>query len=369
MSQHNMSKTSNPLVKSEHDSNLDLLGINGPPGHENKRGVFDFSTAEWRPLVPTDGVTLSTGHSYIAYDPDSPSVAFIDAYMRNLFPDEIERERVWSMMAATLQGRQDGNTFKHLYGDGGNGKTTLVQLLMSAMGQYAQRFSPEVFDSIIFDDEATSDGWASQRLGRLRGTRLITIELYNDSGSDMDQLYHIIESCPTQPFRARLLFRTDTMIVPQFTVLTIGQESAITLPVEQFHASRNFRDPGSASGPYADRKMRDKLQPLVDVFLGMLINRRVCDLEREQAEREEAEIRQKIAEEMDAVEDEHAAILAEMRCDEPDCDGEDAEPDTEPEYNIPQQDILDDAPIQEPIKEHTATESSGIGSWLRSWIQ
>lgn len=108
------------------DTNTNLIGFNN--------GVYDMSTGVFRNGKPEDYVSLSTGYDFTTFG-NTENDTFICNFLEQLFPD--------AMMRQYMLGAFDMNCKNHiiLVGSGSNGKSTLVNLFRSAIGQqYWKKF-------------------------------------------------------------------------------------------------------------------------------------------------------------------------------------------------------------------------------------
>lgn len=122
----------NPQFKDVLDSNKDLLGFDN--------GVYDLSTHEFRSAVNSDYVSMSVGYNYAMISEQSPERQALDTLICQILPDPEIREYTLQTMASCLDGHiRDQNFYMWAgkRGSGSNGKSTLVSLLMKALGDYA----------------------------------------------------------------------------------------------------------------------------------------------------------------------------------------------------------------------------------------
>jgi P4 family phage/plasmid primase-like protien len=112
------------------DENKNLIGFNN--------GVFDTMTMEFRQGQPEDYVSFSTK---IDYDDTKPYTAYecwseIDKFMREVLPDQTVRNYFVRHLSTCLSGGNEAQKFHILTGSGSNGKSMLMNLMSTAMGDY-----------------------------------------------------------------------------------------------------------------------------------------------------------------------------------------------------------------------------------------
>ena len=111
------------------DSQVDLLGFDN--------GVMDLAAHAFRPGRRADFITRSTGY---AYQPSSPAAkAAVETAFEQIYPVEEERDIVQRFCGYALSGRTDQKYFMALTDRrrGDNGKSTVLGLIMAALGDYA----------------------------------------------------------------------------------------------------------------------------------------------------------------------------------------------------------------------------------------
>ena len=100
------------------------------------------------PGVAEDYVSLCVGQkgplgpiNYVPYDASDPIYLEIMDFFTKLFPAEDLRDYVLTLMAGCLEGANKEQCFYLMTGSGGNGKSKLVELMCSVMGQYSGSLS------------------------------------------------------------------------------------------------------------------------------------------------------------------------------------------------------------------------------------
>ena len=85
------------------DDNKDLIGF--------ENGVFDLKNDCFRPGLPDDKLTLSTGYDYVEYDKDSEEVKEAEEYFRQVQLDPEMRKYVMLLLASFLDGHNKNQKF------------------------------------------------------------------------------------------------------------------------------------------------------------------------------------------------------------------------------------------------------------------
>jgi phage/plasmid-associated DNA primase len=109
------------------DKNRNLLAF-----HDK---VYDFTTSEYRPIEPTDYISITTG--YEAPSLNTPVHPILERFLNSLFENQGKLEYLLKVLAYSLWGENKFQEFYMLQGDnGGNGKSLLMLVLMFSVGKY-----------------------------------------------------------------------------------------------------------------------------------------------------------------------------------------------------------------------------------------
>lgn len=111
------------------DSNPHLIAFDN--------GVYDFSKCIFRDGRPTDYITYSTHIEYVEYDSHNPYIKEVEAFISKIFTNYDLKEYVMKQVASFLNGANDNQDFNIWTGTGANGKTTFVEFLAHALGDYS----------------------------------------------------------------------------------------------------------------------------------------------------------------------------------------------------------------------------------------
>jgi P4 family phage/plasmid primase-like protien len=149
-----------PVRPDELDSDPWLLNTAG--------GTVDLRTGEVRGHDRDD---LITKLAPVEYDPEAEAPAW-EAFLGRILPDEAVREFVRRMAGYSLSGSVREHVLPILYGSGANGKSTFINTLMSAMGDYASQTAPDLL--------LAKQGSHPTELADLFGTRMAAAIEVND---------------------------------------------------------------------------------------------------------------------------------------------------------------------------------------------
>lgn len=143
------------------DANPYLLGF--------KNGIYDFETCNFRNGDKKDYITLSTGYDYIEYDDTNEEVQEIYTFLKQIIPNEKVLQYLLKILGRSLLGINDEKFYIFTGLSGANGKSTLINFLEYALGDY--NTSADV--SLLTNPRAISSS-ASPDVIRLKGKRQVT---------------------------------------------------------------------------------------------------------------------------------------------------------------------------------------------------
>lgn len=115
-------------------------------------GTLDLRTGELRDHDPKDLITKRTG---AAYDAGAAGAAF-EAFLAKVQPDPAMRDYLARLLGHALEGRVTTHVLPIFFGEGGNGKGTLISAVLAALGDYADAADPDLLTAKTFDAHPTS---------------------------------------------------------------------------------------------------------------------------------------------------------------------------------------------------------------------
>jgi putative DNA primase/helicase len=143
-------------------------------------GTVDIRTGKLRAPDPADRLTHCTGH---AYDPNAPCPTW-ESFLSQALPDESIRDWFHRFLGSSLTGDVREEVLMLCIGVGGSGKSTALNAVMHAMGDYSVAASPALLSKASFKRDANEHTAA---MIPLIGRRLVALnevakgEVYNDA--------------------------------------------------------------------------------------------------------------------------------------------------------------------------------------------
>jgi P4 family phage/plasmid primase-like protien len=136
-------------------------------------GVFDTLTFEFRDGKPEDYISFCTN---LEYHPDRPHDSYpcwaeLNKFLNDVLPDPDVREYFLSYLATSLSGNNEAQKFHILTGSGSNGKSMLMNLTSTAMGDYACKAPIS-----LLTQARNKSAAAAPELVRMKGRRFVTMQ-------------------------------------------------------------------------------------------------------------------------------------------------------------------------------------------------
>lgn len=129
-----------------------------------RNGVVDLRTGELRDHNPA---LLLTKITTASYDPGARGPAF-GKFLKDIQPGKDMRLFIRRLLGLSLEGKVTAHILPIFWGDGANGKSTLVDAVMCALGDYADAGDPDLLRARTFDAHPTG-------VADLHGRRLVVI--------------------------------------------------------------------------------------------------------------------------------------------------------------------------------------------------
>jgi putative DNA primase/helicase len=116
-----------------------------------RNGVVDLRTGE---RLEHDPALLLTKMAGAPYEPDAEGAVFAK-FLERIQPDEDMRLFIRRLLGLSLEGKVTAHILPIFYGDGANGKSTLTDAVMNALGDYADAADPDLLRARTFDAHPT----------------------------------------------------------------------------------------------------------------------------------------------------------------------------------------------------------------------
>jgi len=267
------------------DANPKLLCFNN--------GIIDFDLKSFRKGKPDDYISKSTKISYVKLDISKHKTIIdeINDFMCKLFPEPDLRDYMWQHLASALIGENNDQTFNIYNGNGSNGKSKLVELMSTCLGDYKA-----TVPITLITAKRNSIGSTSSEVVQLKGVRYAVMQ----EPSKGDRLNEGImkEITGGDPLQGRALFKDSITFIPQFklvvctnTLLDVNSNDEGTwrrLCVCEFKSKFCAKDDFDDEREYQfeiDKKLGEKYVHWCPIFISMLVEKvymtgglvKICD--------------------------------------------------------------------------------------------
>ena len=251
------------------DSNRDLIRFNN--------GVYDLRNGNFRKGTPDDYLTFGVNYDYpkkMSFD--HPDIREIDDFFKKVQTEPDMREYVLTLLATYLDGHITEQKFIIWTGVGANGKSTTVELLQAAMGDY--------FGTIpitLLTKKRAGSSNASPELSSTRGKRFVVFQ--EPEKNDQIHVGYMKELTGGDTILARPLYKEPVRFKPQFKLLlTCNNLPGIPssdkgtwrrLRVTPFETEFVDSDPEGNKQFLKDKQLYKKLEKWKESFMWLLLKK------------------------------------------------------------------------------------------------
>lgn len=187
------------------DKNRYLLGCNN--------GVLDFKNECFRPGLPDDYITMTTGVEYKEFDDNSYQFMNLKTFFEEIFPVKEIRELALDVLSLCLLGMNAHKMFVVAVGHHDAGKTVTMSLLEKVFGEYADKLDKSL---IIQKTASVKSSQARPDLMITKGKRIIITQ---ETGDEHINIGTVKELTGNDTFYARGLYKSSSgAITPMFTL-------------------------------------------------------------------------------------------------------------------------------------------------------
>ena len=188
------------------NENRDIIGC--------ENGVLDLEFGAFRDGTPDDNVTFSTGINYREFDEDDEEFKMCMDFFKKMFVNKQLFDYNLAFTALALKGRNTHKLFLILTGpNGNNGKSTYINILEEALGDYIGKFPRET----VIMSRGNAAGTARPDLARVAGKRLMVVD--EATRTEKINMGVIKQLTGNDSFFTRNLFEKGMDLKPFFTLI------------------------------------------------------------------------------------------------------------------------------------------------------
>tara|TARA_B100001094_G_scaffold64273_1_gene60295 strand:- start:6411 stop:8933 length:2523 start_codon:yes stop_codon:yes gene_type:complete len=247
------------------DSHHQLLGF--------ENGVYDLNRLCFRDGRPDDYVSLSTGIDYVEPEESDDAIYGLKDFLKKVQPSEEERKFVLRLFASFLHGKTTDQKFHIWTGSGGNGKSKIIELFESCLGDYCTKLP-----ITVLTQKRAGSSAANPEIAKTMGKRFASLQ--EPEEGDKINVGYMKELTGGDIIQARGLFKEPVEFKPQFKLI-LTCNTLPTIPSNDGGTWRRLRvldfpskfvdDPTEPNEYKKDNDLDDKMKTWKEVFMYTLI--------------------------------------------------------------------------------------------------
>jgi P4 family phage/plasmid primase-like protien len=242
-----------------------------------ENGVLDLDDENllFRNGRPDDYISMSTKINYSEFSWDDPTVVEIMELIKKILPNKNVREFVLTLCSSFLHGSVKAEKFYFWTGSGGNGKSTLTDLIDKTFGDYSGDMPVQILTS-----GRQKPGEANAEIARLKGVRAVFVQEPEEGKSINASL--LKQFSGGDKVTARQLYGNPFDFTPQWKIVTCcndlpklpPMDGGVWRRVRVVHFGSKFVDYPDERDPTQfkkDESLKDKFDTYAEPFMWILI--------------------------------------------------------------------------------------------------
>jgi P4 family phage/plasmid primase-like protien len=192
-------------------------------------GVYDLNIKTFRPIEPTDYISITAGYDYIE-NVDIKYIKEVEAILKDIQPNDDNYNYMIDVLSSRLYGKNIHQQFYIFTGAGANGKSVLFNMMRSSFGKYCGKVNAETF---------TKESKGANQTSEVSGVSLcrsVVIEEPNEN--DKLIVNRLKEFSGDAPLKTRGLYQEAYEFMPQFGLIFLCNEIPKLSKVEYAIARR-----------------------------------------------------------------------------------------------------------------------------------
>ena len=106
-------------------------------------GVYDLNLKLFRPIEPTDYISITAGYDY--NEVDSKYIEEVEGILKDIQPNTNKYNYMIDVLSSRLYGKNIHQQFYIFTGAGANGKSVLFNMMRNSFGKYCGKVNAETF--------------------------------------------------------------------------------------------------------------------------------------------------------------------------------------------------------------------------------
>lgn len=191
-------------------------------------GVYDLNLKLFRPIEPTDYISITTGYDYT--DVDSKYIEEVKAILNDIQPNTDKYNYMIDVLSSRLYGKNIHQQFYIFTGAGANGKSVLFNMMRHSFGKYCGKVNAETF---------TKESKGANQTSEVSGVALCrTVVIEEPNENDKLIVNRLKEFSGDAPLKTRGLYQEAFEFMPQFGLIFLCNEIPKISKVEYAIARR-----------------------------------------------------------------------------------------------------------------------------------
>lgn len=192
-------------------------------------GVYDLNLKLFRPIEPTDYISITAGYDYNAKI-EAKYIKEVQAILKDIQPNTDKYNYMIDVLSSRLYGKNIHQQFYIFTGAGANGKSVLFNMMRHSFGKYCGKVNAETF---------TKESKGANQTSEVSGVSLCrTVVIEEPNENDKLIVNRLKEFSGDAPLKTRGLYQEAFEFMPQFGLIFLCNEIPKISKVEYAIARR-----------------------------------------------------------------------------------------------------------------------------------
>lgn len=192
-------------------------------------GVYDLNQKIFRPIEPTDYISITAGYDYNTNVEDK-YIEEVEGILKDIQPNTDKYNYMIDVLSSRLYGKNIHQQFYIFTGGGANGKSVLFNMMRNSFGKYCGKVNAETF---------TKESKGANQTSEVSGVALCrTVVIEEPNENDKLIVNRLKEFSGDAPLKTRGLYQEAFEFMPQFGLIFLCNEIPKISKVEYAIARR-----------------------------------------------------------------------------------------------------------------------------------
>lgn len=192
-------------------------------------GVYDLNLKLFRPIEPTDYISITAGYDYNAKIEDK-YIKEVEAILKDIQPNTDKYNYMIDVLSSRLYGKNIHQQFYIFTGAGANGKSVLFNMMRHSFGKYCGKLNAETF---------TKESKGANQTSEVAGVSLCRSVVIEEPNENDKMIVNRLKEFSGDAFlKTRGLYQEPFEFMPQFGLIFLCNEIPKISKVEYAIARR-----------------------------------------------------------------------------------------------------------------------------------